>query len=212
MAAEEVELRRMIVQAKAEENVYEQFEYGECNQFEEPNSKFATSQVNYTLPPHNYIPKPTTVGNGLLDPSESTPEVKSKTIHTSPIVQSTVVNCEPAESLAPKTPSSPKPATTSTSKIEDPSTINPEALPFNPKQDERTGSQVSSNSQPSTEAPGQDIGQTLPLNNSMYDEFLKVQKQASISEIIMVQQVRSSLPSHKQWRSQPDNLVPLCKF
>ena len=81
MAAEELELRRMIAQAKAEENVYEQFKYGECNQFEEPNSKFATSQVNYTLPPHNYIPKPTTVGNGLLDPSESTPEVKSKTIH-----------------------------------------------------------------------------------------------------------------------------------
>ena len=49
MAAEELELRRMIAQLKAEENVYEQFEYGECNQFEEPNSKFATSQVNYTL-------------------------------------------------------------------------------------------------------------------------------------------------------------------
>ena len=146
MAAEELELRRMIAQGKAEENVYEKFKYGECNQFEEPNSKFATSQVNYTLPPHNYIPKPTTVGNGLLDPSESTPEVKSKTIHTSPIVQSTVVNREPAESLAPETPSSPKPATTSTSKIEDPSTINPEALPFNSKQDERTGSQVSLNS------------------------------------------------------------------
>ena len=92
MAAEELELRQMIAQAKAEENVYEQFEYGECNQFEEPNSKFATSQVNYILPPHNYIPKPTPVGNGLLDPSESTPEVKSKTIHTSPTVQSTVVN------------------------------------------------------------------------------------------------------------------------
>ena len=42
------------------------------------------------------------------------------------------------------------------------------------------------------------IGQTLLLNNSMYDEFLKVQKkQASISEMIMVQQVRSSLASHK---------------
>lgn len=195
MAAEELELRRMIAQAKAEENVYEQFEYGECSQFEEPNSKFATSQVNYTLLPHNYLPKPTPVGNGLLDPSESTPEIKSKTIHTSPIVQSTVVNREPAESLAPSTP---KPATTSTSKIEDPSTINPEALPFNPKQDERTEAQVSSNSQPSPEAPVQDIGQTLLLNNSMYDEFLKVQKkQASISEMIMVQQVRSSLPSHK---------------
>ena len=188
----------MIAQAKAEENVYEQFEYGECNQFEEPNSKFATSQVNYTLPPHNYIPKPTPVGNGLLDPSESTPEVKSKTIHASPIVQSTVVNREPAESLAPETPSSPKPATTSTSKIEEPSTINPEALPFNLKQDERTEFQVSSNSQPSPEPPGQDIGQTLLLNNSMYDEFLNVQrKQASISEMIMVQQVRSSLSSHK---------------
>ena len=99
MAAVELELRRMIAQAKAEENVYEQFEYGECNQFEEPNSKFATSQVNYSLPPHNYIPKPTPVGNGLLDPSESTPEVKSKTIHTSPIVQSTVVNVVKMDSV-----------------------------------------------------------------------------------------------------------------
>ena len=105
-----------------------------------------------------------------------------------------MVNREPAESLAPETPASPKPATTSTSKIKDPSTINPEALPFNPKQDEQTESQVSSNYQPSPEAPGQDIGRTLLLNNSMYDEFLKVQKkQARISEMIMVQQVRSSI-------------------
>ena len=198
MAAEELELKRMIAQAKAEEKVYEQFEHKECNQFEESNSKFATSQVNYTPTPHSYTVKPTPVGNGSLDLSESTPVMKSKTIRTSPIAQSTAINYKPAESSSPNTPSIPKPVTTSTSKKETPSTINPEALPFVFKQDKRTEPQVSTNTQPIPEPPDQDIEQTLPLNNSMYDEFLKVQKkQASISEMIMVQQVRSSLPSHK---------------
>jgi hypothetical protein len=50
MAAEVLELKRMIAQAKGEENVYKQFEHEECNQFEESNSKFSTCQVNYTTP------------------------------------------------------------------------------------------------------------------------------------------------------------------
>ena len=50
MAAKELELKRMIAQAKAEEKVYEQFEHDEINQFERSNSIITTSQVNYT--PH----------------------------------------------------------------------------------------------------------------------------------------------------------------
>jgi hypothetical protein len=94
----------MIAQAKAEEKVYEQFEHEECNQFEEWNSKFATSQVeNYTPTPHSYTVKPIPVGNGSLDLSESTPIMKSKTIRTRPIAQSTAINCKPAESSSPNT-------------------------------------------------------------------------------------------------------------
>ena len=73
--------------------------------------------------------------------------------------------------------------------------MNPVALPFVPEQDNRAESQGLTNAQPSTD---QDVGQPPPLKNSTYDEFLKVQKkQANISEMIMMQQVRSSLPSHK---------------
>ena len=135
MAAEELELKRMIAQVKAKENVYQQFEHEECNQFEKSNSKFATSQVNYTRTSHSYTVKPTQVGNGSLDLSESTPVMKSRTIRTSPIAQSTAINYKPAESSSPKDPSSPKPVTTSTSKKENPSTINLEALPYVSNQD-----------------------------------------------------------------------------
>ena len=54
MAAEALELRRIIVQAKAEEKVYKQFEHEECKQLEELHSKFVTSQVNYTPSPQLY--------------------------------------------------------------------------------------------------------------------------------------------------------------
>ena len=197
MAAEELELRRMIAQAKAEEKVYEQFEHEECNQLEELDSKLVTSQENHTPTPHSYTIKPTPCDDGSLNPSEPTPVVRSKPICTGPVVQSTTTNYKLTESLVPKTPSSPEPVTISKSD-ENPSKINPDALPFFSKQDKRTESQVSTNLQTSYETPVQDIRQTPPSNNSMYDEFLKVQKkQASISEMIMVQQVRSSLPSHK---------------
>ncbi|CAB4017126.1 hypothetical protein AWC38_SpisGene15343 [Paramuricea clavata] len=50
----------------------------------------------------------------------------------------TAINYKHAESLSTKTPSIPKPVTTSTSKKENLSKINPEALPFVFKQDKRT--------------------------------------------------------------------------
>lgn len=81
MAAEELKLRRMIAQAKAEEKVYKQFEHEECSQFEDSNSKLATSQVNYTPTPHSYTVKPAPVGDGSLDLPQATPVMKSKTIH-----------------------------------------------------------------------------------------------------------------------------------
>ena len=192
MAAEELELKRMIAQAKAEEKVYEQFEHDEINQFDRSNSIITTSQVNYTPTP--YATKPVPIGNGSLDLSEPTSEVKSKAIPTSPIAQSTAIKNKPAEPPGPK-PSSPNLVTTTTSIDKTPSVMNPVALPFVPEQDNRAESQGLTNAQPSTD---QDVGQPPPLNNSTYDEFLKVQKkQANISEMIMMQQVRSSLPSHK---------------
>ena len=193
MAAEELELKRMIAQAKAEERIYEQFEHEEFDQFKELNSKIAPGQVNYTPTPH--ATKPVPIGNGSLDLSESTPEVKSKTIPTIPIAQSAAMNNNPAESPGPKTPASPNFATTSTNANTGSSAINPEALPFVPEQNNGTEPQCSTNAPPNTD---QDVEQTQSLNNSMYDEFLKVQKkQASITEMIMVQQVRSLLPCHK---------------
>ena len=126
MAAEELELKRMVAQAKAEEKVYEQFEHDKINQFERSNSIITTSQVNYTPTP--YATKPVPVGNGSLDLSESTSEVKSKAIPTSPMAQSTAINNKPAEPPGPK-PYSPNLVTTTTSIDKNSSVMNPVALP-----------------------------------------------------------------------------------
>jgi hypothetical protein len=138
MAAEELELKRMIAQAKAEEKVYEQFEHDEINQFDRSNSIITTSQVNYTPTP--YATKPVPIGNGSLDLSEPTSEVKSKAIPTCPIAQSTAIKNKPAEPPGPK-PSSPNLVTTTTSIDKTLSVMNPVALPFVPEQDNRAESQ-----------------------------------------------------------------------
>ncbi|XP_028406789.1 uncharacterized protein LOC114529231 [Dendronephthya gigantea] len=159
MAAEELELRQTIAQAKAEERVFEQFEYQEPDQFPTGHP--------------NCIP---------------TSGMKSKVIPTKP-------NDNPAESSCPKIPSKLNLATTSTSQGGNVSTMNPGASPFIPKPDNETQPQDSTKIKENTD---QNIEQNLPLNNRIYDEFLKVQKkQTNISEIIMMQQARSLLPSHK---------------
>ena len=82
--------------------------------------------------------------------------------------------------------------------------MNPDATPFTPGIDNHTEPpSIFGVCQFHKDVP-QSSGLTNPqessssLHDSMYQEFLKVQqKQVDISEMIMTQQIRSSLPSHK---------------
>ena len=61
------------------------------------------------------------------------------------------------------------------------------------------------------EPPAQDTRQTPPLNNGMYDEFLKVQEQASISEMIMVNKFEAHF-HHTNLPSFPGDSMEYLRF
>ena len=189
MATEELELRQEIAQAKVEEKVYEQFELEQnidgMNDYLERMKEQSTS---------------TPISSQAISSSQATLPVASASNIISKLQQGTaVVN---SVSTVPKvtpsiTPISSSPAFTTFG-------MNPSAQPFIPgnlfaKTEESAVPVVSKDIYNPSESPiFSRRNLSSGVNESTCQEFLNVQKkQTELSEMIVAQQARSELSSHK---------------
>ena len=189
MASEELELRQEIAQAKIEEKVYEQFEMEQ--NIDGMNDYLETMKVKYTSTP---------ISSQAISCDQATLPVESISNVTAGKLQvSAVANSVNTISMA--TPST-TPITTSA--VFTTSAMNPSARSFVPgnlltevEQPEiPIVAEQSHDKQESEHLSRRDSSSIV--NDTTYQEFLNVQKkQTELSEMIVTQQARSQLPSHK---------------
>jgi len=189
MASEELELRQEIAQAKLEERLYEQFEMeqnidGMNDYLEKMKVQSTSTPISSQAISSGQVTLPVTSASNAISKDQQGPDVLIS-VSKVPIVTPSI------------TPISSSPAFTT-------SGMNPSATPFIPgnsftKSEEPTVPVVPKhlyNPQESPHLSGRDPRSFV--NESTYQEFLNVQKkQTELSEMILAQQARSELPSHK---------------
>ena len=188
MATEELELRQEIAQAKIEEKLYEQFELEQ--NLDGMNDYLEKMKVQSTSTP---------ISSQAISSSQVTLLVASASNVISKDQQGpAVVNSVSTVKVTPSiTPISSSPAFTTSS-------MNPNVQPFIPgnlvtKTEEPAIPVVSKHLYNPSESPNFSRGNSSSVvNESTYQEFLNVQKkQTELSGMIVAQQARSELPSHK---------------
>ena len=189
MASEELELRQEIAKATVEEKLYEQFEMeqnidGMNDYLEKMKVQSTSTPISSQAISSSQVTLPVTSASNVTSKDQQGPAVVIS-VSTVPIVTPSI------------TPISSSPAFTT-------SGMNPSAQPSIPgnlftKAEESAVPVVPKhlyNPQESPHFSGRDPSSVV--NESTYQEFLNVQrKQTEQSEMIVAQQARSELPSHK---------------
>ena len=189
MATEELELRQEIAQAKVEERLYEQFELeqnidGMNDYLEKMKGQSTSTPISSQAISSSQATLPVASVSDVISKDQQGPAVVNS-VSTVPKVTPSI------------TPISSSPAFTTFG-------MNPSAQPFIPgnlfaKTEEPAVPVVSKHLyNPSVSPNLSRRNLSSGVNESTYQEFLNVQKkQTELSEMIVAQQARSELPSHK---------------
>ena len=188
MATEELELRQEIAQAKVEERLYEQFELeqnidGMNDYLEKMKGQSTSTPISSQAISSSQATLPVASASDVISKDQQGPAVVNS-VRTVPKVTPSI------------TPISSSPAFTTFG-------MNPSAQPFIPgnfaKTEEPAVPVVSKHLyNPSVSPNLSRRNLSSGVNESTYQEFLNVQKkQRELSEMIVAQQARSELPSHK---------------